>query len=111
MDDVFNSGIPAWRSGKQRSRLEELQSGIERGEVKVDSKASPEATEAEAKALVCQFPLLSRHYSSPNESDDGRRAKPKGMGYYACYLTGWRPELRKLLPTTSPEGHEQPVMR
>ena len=50
MDDVFNSGIPAWRSGKKKSRLEDLQTEIERGEVKVAAKDTPEATEAETKA-------------------------------------------------------------
>ena len=47
MDDVFDSGIPAWRSGKKKSRLEDLQTEIEKGDVKVLARDSPNATEAE----------------------------------------------------------------
>ncbi|KAH8732337.1 high affinity glucose transporter [Phaeosphaeriaceae sp. PMI808] len=35
MDDVFDMGIPAWKSGKVSSRLEQLQRDIEKGDVKV----------------------------------------------------------------------------
>ncbi|SPO06829.1 probable high-affinity glucose transporter [Cephalotrichum gorgonifer] len=35
MDDVFDSGRPAWRSGKKSSRLEHLQTEIEQGHIKV----------------------------------------------------------------------------
>ncbi|KAF2500236.1 MFS sugar transporter-like protein [Lophium mytilinum] len=35
MDEVFDSGIPAWRGVKKGSRLDELQSRIETGELKV----------------------------------------------------------------------------
>lgn len=45
MDDVFNSGVPAWRSRKKTSRLEELETEIQRGELKVVSGNSPEHTE------------------------------------------------------------------
>ncbi|KAH9890229.1 MFS sugar transporter-like protein [Xylariomycetidae sp. FL2044] len=37
MDDVFDSGRPAWRSVKKVSRLDELQHNIEQGNVKVDA--------------------------------------------------------------------------
>lgn len=49
MDDVFNSGIPAWRSGKKKSRLDELQTEIERGEVKVVANDSADVVEDEKK--------------------------------------------------------------
>lgn len=45
MDDVFNSGIPAWRSRKKTSRLEELETEIQRGELKVVGGNSPEHTD------------------------------------------------------------------
>jgi hypothetical protein len=35
MDDVFDSGIPAWKAGKIDSRLDQLQRDIEAGNVKV----------------------------------------------------------------------------
>ena len=51
MDDVFNSGVPAWRSGRKKtSRLEELETEIERGNVKVVASGSPDATQTDIKA-------------------------------------------------------------
>jgi hypothetical protein len=44
MDDIFNAGIPAWRTYKKPSRLDELQSEIERGNLKV-VPTSPEHAE------------------------------------------------------------------
>ncbi len=35
MDDVFDSGLPAWRSHKHTSRLDDLEREIEAGNVKV----------------------------------------------------------------------------
>lgn len=35
MDEVFDSGLPAWRAVKKGSRLDELQKEIEEGTVKV----------------------------------------------------------------------------
>jgi hypothetical protein len=35
MDDVFDSGIPAWKAGKVGSRLEQVQRDIEAGNVKI----------------------------------------------------------------------------
>lgn len=35
MDDVFDSGLPAWRSVKKGSRLDQLQRDIEAGKVKI----------------------------------------------------------------------------
>lgn len=35
MDEVFNSGLPAWRSVRKGSRLDELQRDIEAGKVKI----------------------------------------------------------------------------
>lgn len=35
MDDVFDMGLPAWKTGKVGSRLEQLQRDIEKGDVKV----------------------------------------------------------------------------
>jgi ABC-type proline/glycine betaine transport system ATPase subunit len=37
MDDVFDSGLPAWKKHQKRSRLEELQREIEAGNLKVSS--------------------------------------------------------------------------
>ncbi|KAK6083969.1 glucose transporter [Seiridium cupressi] len=37
MDDVFDSGRPAWKSYKKESRLDQLQKEIEAGNVKVDA--------------------------------------------------------------------------
>ncbi|KAF2007011.1 general substrate transporter [Amniculicola lignicola CBS 123094] len=38
MDDVFDSGRPAWKAGTEGSRLDKLQRDIETGEVKVTHK-------------------------------------------------------------------------
>jgi NTP pyrophosphatase (non-canonical NTP hydrolase) len=35
MDEVFDSGLPAWRKLKKRSRLEELEEEIAQGNLKV----------------------------------------------------------------------------
>nr|AYF55693.1 high affinity glucose transporter [Shiraia sp. slf14] len=40
MDDVFDTGIPAWKTGKVESRLEQLQRDIEKGDVKVSTKGA-----------------------------------------------------------------------
>lgn len=36
MEEVFNSGLPAWKTAKFGSRLDELQRKIEEGNLKVD---------------------------------------------------------------------------
>jgi hypothetical protein len=35
MDDVFDTGIPAWKTAKVGSRLDQLQRDIEKGEIQV----------------------------------------------------------------------------
>lgn len=35
MDDVFNSGLPAWKTHKKKSRLDELENEIATGNLKV----------------------------------------------------------------------------
>jgi sugar porter (SP) family MFS transporter len=59
MDDVFNSGLPAWKRYKKASRLEELEREIEAGNLKVAvpvggqttvPSTAPQATESEKKA-------------------------------------------------------------
>jgi hypothetical protein len=35
MDDVFDSGIPAWKAGKKGSRLDQVQRDIEAANMKV----------------------------------------------------------------------------
>lgn len=35
MDEVFDSGIPAWRKAKQRSRLDDLEAEIAEGNLKI----------------------------------------------------------------------------
>lgn len=40
MDDVFDSGIPAWKTRPSGSRLDQLQRDIEKGEVKVTHAAN-----------------------------------------------------------------------
>ena len=35
MDDVFNSGLPAWKSHKTTSRLERIEQEIREGKLKV----------------------------------------------------------------------------
>ncbi|KAF1841910.1 general substrate transporter [Cucurbitaria berberidis CBS 394.84] len=39
MDDVFDSGLPAWKAGKAGSRLDQITRDIEKGEVKVETKS------------------------------------------------------------------------
>lgn len=42
MDDVFDSGIPAWRSGKKTSRIDHLATEIQQGTIKVAAGDSDE---------------------------------------------------------------------
>jgi len=55
MDDVFNSGLPAWKRYKKASRLEELEREIEAGNLKVavpvggQTTVPPQTTESEKK--------------------------------------------------------------
>lgn len=37
MDDVFDSGVPAWKTRTKTSRLEALEKEIEQGNLKVDA--------------------------------------------------------------------------
>lgn len=39
MDDVFDLGIPAWKTHSGQSRLDELQRDIEKGKLKVHTAA------------------------------------------------------------------------
>lgn len=48
MDEVFDSGIPAWKSVPKGSRLDRLQHEIEKGELKVSTAAHVETAEKEA---------------------------------------------------------------
>jgi hypothetical protein len=45
MDDVFDSGIPAWKSVPKGSRLDQLTRDIEKGELKVSTAAHHEVVE------------------------------------------------------------------
>jgi hypothetical protein len=49
MDEVFDSGLPAWKAPPKVSRLDQLQADIEKGNVKVNApvkggRVDPEAT-------------------------------------------------------------------
>ncbi|OIW24713.1 general substrate transporter [Coniochaeta ligniaria NRRL 30616] len=46
MDDVFDSGLPAWKRYKKSSRLEELQREIEAGHLKVSAPLGGDASAA-----------------------------------------------------------------
>lgn len=52
MDEVFDSGLPAWRSVPKGSRLDQLQKDIEAGKLKVSaplgSTRAPETSEKSA---------------------------------------------------------------
>jgi hypothetical protein len=39
MDDVFDSGLPAWKAGKVESRLDQVTRDIEKGGLKVQTRA------------------------------------------------------------------------
>lgn len=39
MDDIFDSGVPAWKSGHKVSRLEVLEKEIQEGNMKVAAPA------------------------------------------------------------------------
>jgi len=47
MDDVFDSGIPAWKTRATTSRLDQLAHDIETGELKVDTKRTGSVTQTE----------------------------------------------------------------
>ena len=48
MDDVFDSGIPAWKTQKIGSRLDQLQRDIEKGDVKVHTTSHGPAEDVHA---------------------------------------------------------------
>lgn len=41
MDEVFDSGVPAWRRGKMRSRLDDIEREIAEGNLKVSDRTGP----------------------------------------------------------------------
>jgi hypothetical protein len=47
MDDVFDRGIPAWKTRASTSRLDQLARDIETGELKVGHKHHASVTQAE----------------------------------------------------------------
>ena len=47
MDEVFDRGIPAWKTSGGGSRLDQLQRDIEKGELKVTTGAHAHAHTAE----------------------------------------------------------------
>jgi hypothetical protein len=49
MDDVFDSGIPAWKAGKVGSRLDQLERDIETGNLKVGTHTRTEDVAVEPK--------------------------------------------------------------
>ncbi|KAK1580708.1 high-affinity glucose transporter [Colletotrichum navitas] len=56
MDDVFNSGLPAWKSHKAKSRLDDLENEIAAGNLKVEGSVDATgtkngATEAEKPSI------------------------------------------------------------
>jgi hypothetical protein len=50
MDEVFDSGIPAWKTQHGSSRLDQLQRDIEKGELKITTAAHPSTTTAKTVA-------------------------------------------------------------
>lgn len=52
MDDVFDSGVPAWKAGKIGSRLDQVTRDIEKGDLKVQTgrNAHAEDVAVEPKA-------------------------------------------------------------
>ena len=50
MDDVFDRGIPAWKTSGTLSRLDQLQADIEKGEVKVKTGGGATVENVEPKA-------------------------------------------------------------
>ncbi|KAK7180275.1 MFS sugar transporter [Paraphaeosphaeria sporulosa] len=50
MDEVFDSGIPAWKTHGGSSRLDQLQRDIEKGDLKITTAAHPTATTTETAA-------------------------------------------------------------
>ncbi|KAI1846250.1 hypothetical protein JX265_010626 [Neoarthrinium moseri] len=54
MDDVFDSGRPAWKKLNKTSRLDELQKEIEAGNLKVDAPFVHRPTPREAPAAVTE---------------------------------------------------------
>ena len=46
MDEVFDSGLPAWKAGKKGSRLDALRKEIEEGDVKVKVPSQLQSVES-----------------------------------------------------------------
>lgn len=47
MDEVFDRGVPAWKTSTSGSRLDQLTRDIEAGELKVNAKRGASVTETE----------------------------------------------------------------
>jgi hypothetical protein len=52
MDEVFDRGIPAWKTGKSGSRLDQLQRDIEKGDVKVSTTGRGHVEDVAAEPKV-----------------------------------------------------------
>lgn len=50
MDEVFDSGIPAWKAVPKGSRLDQLTRDIEKGDLKVSTTAHQEVVETKTEA-------------------------------------------------------------
>ncbi len=49
MDEVFDSGLPAWKSPKKASRLDELERDIEAGHLKIPTPMAIHVAEEQEK--------------------------------------------------------------
>ncbi|KAL2148133.1 hypothetical protein VTH82DRAFT_1801 [Thermothelomyces myriococcoides] len=54
MDEVFESGRPAWKKYKKRSRLDELQQEIEAGNLKINVPVGGEPNTAAAEPVTSE---------------------------------------------------------
>lgn len=57
MDEIFNSGLPPWKTLKKSSRLDQLEAEIKEGKLKVqvprdDEPAAPARVEEKAAATT-----------------------------------------------------------
>lgn len=68
MDEVFDSGQPAWKKHKKRSRLEELEREIEAGNIKVRDYTKRARQFRVVCCFLTSYQVVARHAGSADET-------------------------------------------
>jgi hypothetical protein len=73
MDDVFDSGLPAWKSGSKGSRLDQLTKDIEAGHLKISAPFGTTKRDIEEKET--SVPTHTEHVITPTHTETTEEAR------------------------------------